>query len=265
MLIYQAFLLLVIYTIAHSSKLQETDSYLSSVTKNILDGNVSTLTTLLNQSKDLPLLLSTEFNMGSLSPLQFASKMNSATIPLLLSLGSDPLQPHTETGTTPLIYTSRNGDMSGTELILKASKNLPSFHIDTPDTLGSSALNVVAITCNVEMASKLISHGARSDVPDHAGNTALHVGAWYCCDSEVGSYERGWGFAKALLKGLGDGDIDKLGGTGRTPLMLAGMRGGTGFWEALIVGGADERKVGSNKDGKSALQLREEYKQRTEL
>ena len=157
-----ALLLTILFFAAavHAAELQESDDFLAAITKAIEDGKPEQLEHLLQQVKDLPLLLSTEFNKGSLTPLQFAAKTNAATVPLLLRSGSDPLLAHSETGTLPLIFASRDGEMEATEALLAASKGRAGFHIDQPDSLGSSALNVVAITCNVAMAERLMQEGA---------------------------------------------------------------------------------------------------------
>jgi len=177
-----------------------------------------------------------------------------ASIPLLLSLGSDPALGHLETGTTPLIYAARNGEMAAVEVLLDALGK--DTDVDVADSHGSTALNVVAITCNAGVAARLIGAGASVLRKDLAGNNAMHVGAWYCKEKEE---ESARAFATVLMEGLagegGMGSLDVFGGTKRSALMLAAMRGNKGFVDVLVEHGASLTLRGDNADNKSAQEL----------
>ena len=238
--------------------LAKDDTFLNDLTSSIRDGNLGKLSSLLDNlpaDQTLPSLLSSEFAFGTLTPLQYAAKTNAASIDLLISKGSDVNLAHVDTGTTPLMFAARNGEMDAVNTMLAHGAD-----IATVDSLGSTALSIVALTCNYEVAERLIQAGSQVNHFDNAGNNVLHVAAWYC-DKEAGIIEDkvfkkdgGATFAKVLMKAIDPSEIDSPSGTKRSALMLSAMRGGTGFFDVLVENGAS-RTLRSEKDQKTADEL----------
>ena len=203
--------------------------------------------------------LEEEFCMG-LTPLQYAAKTNAATITTLLEAGCDPNLPHVATGTTPLMFAARSGEVEGVSVLLGA---LPSGGdvIDDVDEHGSTALGLCSLSCNIKVAKLLIDAGADIFKADTSGNSPLHVGAFYCSDT------LGRKYADLLLNHnltATKSAINSLSKFGRTPLMLAAKKGNIGYYEALLLAGADESIV-SPFDKKTIEDFKLEHRSSNEL
>ena len=216
------------------------------------DADVYSLQSLLATAS--PNDLADEFCLG-MTPLQFAAKTNGATIPTLLDAGCDPHLPHVATGTTPLMFAARSGEIGAVTALLAA---LRGDAVDAVDEHGSTALGLCSLTCNAKVAGILIAAGADIFKPDASGNTALHVGAFYCTELS------GSAFADLLLKQDSLSTlkyIDTMSKYGRTALMLAAKQGNAGYYASLLLAGADESLV-SDYDQKSVEDFRMEYQHR---
>lgn len=201
--------------------------------------------------------LTTEFCTG-LTPLQYAAKTNGATISTLLDAGADPTLPHKSTGTTPLMFAARSGDVEAVRVLLEV---LGRDAVDAVDEHGSTALGLCSLTCNVNVAKLLVAAGVNVFKRDASGNTPLHVGAFYCTESS------GSNFASALLSAdaaLTHKHINDMSTFGRTALMLAAKQGHTGYFDTLVLFGADADLV-STYDQKTVADFQREYASRSEL
>ena len=195
--------------------------------------------------------LTNEFCMG-LTPLQYAAKTNGATISTLLSAGGDPNLAHIATGTTPLMFAARSGDVEAVSTLLAV---LSPEAVDTMDEHGSTALGLCSLTCHVKVAKLLLAAGADGFKPDASGNTALHVGAFYCTEPS------GAAFAEMMLTHdvpATVNSINIMSTYGRTALMLAAKQGHMGYYEALLHAGADDALV-SPFDQKTVEDFKREY------
>jgi ankyrin repeat protein len=253
--------LILFFTPAHTSEVTHTRTLHLILTPNLTsllmcrDADVYSLQSMLATAT--PNDLATEFCMG-MTPLQFAAKTNGATISALLDAGCDPNLPHQATGTTPLMFASRSGDVGGVSTLLNAR---PGAAVDIMDEHGSTALGLCSLTCNLKVAQLLITAGADAFKPDASGNTALHVGAYYCTEPS------GAPFADALLKHNSAAtikSIDIMSKYGRSALMLAAKQGNAGYYQALLLAGADEGLV-SEYDQKTVQDFKLEYQSRQEL
>jgi len=263
---------LLLYSTTSTTDSHTPTSYYSDVASSIREGQTKTLKKLLSNlpiGESLPNLLETEFCF-TLTPLCYAAKTNPSTIATLLELGADPNTAHKETMTTPLMFASRSGEVEAAEILLSAVRS-SGGDVDTVDSLGSTALSIVSLTCNYKVAEILLNAGADPSKKDNAGNNALHVAAWYC-DSAAGvlvdgrfKTDGGATFARTLLRYMDAEKVDDLSGTGRSALMLSAMKGGDGFYNVLVEEGkADENKK-SPKDEKTARELLSERKSKKDL
>ena len=199
--------------------------------------------------------LSDEFCLG-LTPLQYAAKTNGATISVLLGVGADPKLPHKSTGTTPLMFASRSGDVDAVETLLGVLKV---DDVDVVDEHGATALGLCSLTCNAEVAKSLISAGADVFKPDSSGNSPLHVGAFYCSEA------LGEQFANTLLEHDPTKTrqfINMMSIYGRTALMLAAKQGNFAYYDTLTSHGADEEII-SSYDKKTVQDFKLEYHSQT--
>jgi ankyrin repeat protein len=193
-----------------------------------------------------------------MTPLQYAAKTNGATISTLLAAGCDPLLPHLSTGTTPLMFAARSGEVEAVTELLAV---LPEDAVDVVDEHGSTAMGLCSLSCNVKVARLLLAAGADAFKPDASGNTALHVGAYYCTEP-IGS-----AFADLLVNHNAHStlkSINMMSKYGRTALMLAAKQGNMGYYDVLLRAGADEAIV-SDFDQKSVEDFKREFQSRQEL
>lgn len=221
----------------------------------IRDGNVYSMQQLLADASVHD--LEREICMG-LTPLQYAAKTNSATISTLLEAGSNPNLAHIATRTTPLMFAARSGDAKGVSILLNA---LEEDAVNEIDEHGSTALLLCSLSCNAKIAEILLNAGAQIFKQDFNGNTALHVGAFYCSET------LGREFAELLLNFNHEETstyIDVMSKYGRTALMLAAKNGNEGYFSALLDAGADENMV-SSYDDKTIEDFKLEYQMSKEL
>jgi ankyrin repeat protein len=203
----------------------------------IRDGSASRLTGLFKESPgELPQLLHEGF-CNSLTPLCYAAKTNSATVQSLLEAGVDPRQTHASTKTTPLMYAAMSGEAKAVEILLNI---LGPDDINAVDEHGSTALTLCSLSCHGHVARLLIGAGAAVFISDNNGNTALHIGAFYC-GAKVS--DSGESYAQALLENDSSSwttdDIDVMSTNGRTALMLSAKQGGVGYAKVLLAAGAN--------------------------
>jgi ankyrin repeat protein len=223
----------------------------------IRDADIYSLQRIISSAS--PSDLATEFCTG-LTPLQYAAKTNGATVSTLLAAGCDPLLAHKATGTTPLMFAARSGDIEAVTTLL-AVLSSEQNHVDAIDEHESTALGLCSLSCNVKVANLLMTAGADVFKPDASGNTALHVGAYYCAETS------GAAFAQALLSNNPDSTlkfINHMSKYGRTALMLAAKKGNAGYEKALLLAKADPSLV-SNYDQKTLQDFKLEYQNRLEL
>jgi ankyrin repeat protein len=229
----------------------------SSVMASIRDGNAVDLEALFQDSPgDITELLGDAFCNG-LTPLQFAAKTNFGTLPLLLERGADPRLAHQGTLTTPLMFAARSGEYKSVEYLLDI---LNVDDVNAIDEHGSTALALCSLSCHSNVAALMLKAGANTFAQDNNGNNALHTGAFYCADNTA---DFGDNYAKTLLQNSKHTavELNALSKFGRTALMLAAKKGGTGYAEALLSAGADASII-SPYDQKTYQEFVDEYQLR---
>jgi ankyrin repeat protein len=96
------------------------------------------------------------------------------TTEVLLAHGADPNVVEKNYGYTPLMYIAgygRNGNAKSAEMLIRAGAKM-----DITDIKGRTALHLAA-PFNMDVVPVLVKAGARVDIPDAKGQTALHVAA----------------------------------------------------------------------------------------
>lgn len=232
------------------------DPWEHGVMMSIRDGKVQELRSLLSQvdnKKDLASKLLKEF-CGDLTPLQYAAKTNAKTIQTLVSAGANPTHAHRGTQTTPLMFAARSGESPAVDKLLPL---LSVNDINAKDEHGATALSLCSLSCNADIAEKLVSAGANVFSKDNTGNNALHVGAFYCDEA------RGEDYARTLLpRGPAEEEnrekLNAMSNYGRTALMLAAKQGLRGYFSVLLDAGADPSLV-SPYDNKTVKDFKEEH------
>lgn len=251
----------------------------SGIQNAIKSGDLYTLQNLLASDTVSASDLADSFCAGGLTPLQFAANTNGASVSALLDAGCDPRLAHSGTHTTPLMFAARSGEEAAVKDLLAV---LSVEEINDTDEHQSTALHLCALSCNAKVARLLLNAGVRVLQEDGNGNTALHVGAFYC-STEKSSRE----FASALLAyyptandstsarssdSAGGDDssgaseevedttwnIDKMSKFGRTALMLAAKRGNTAYFNTLLAAGANAELV-SPYDQKTVEDFKKEF------
>lgn len=211
----------------------------------IRDGKSSKLQALFDEvgdKEELSKKLSKEF-CGDVTPLQFASKTNGATISILLEAGVNPSVAHRSTKTTPLMFAARSGER---ETVTKLLSVLSKEEVNARDEHESTALALTSIGCHLDIAKQLIAAGATVFTVDNNGNTPAHVGAYYCKKHQSGAY------AEALISTPESADVsnlDRMSTVGRTALMLAAKKGNVDFFDVFVKAGANEHII--SPDNKS--------------
>jgi hypothetical protein len=237
------------------------DAWEASVENAVRDDDVVGLEKLLKTGtpEEVVVKLHEQFTNGGMTLLQWAGKKGSANAArVLLQAGADPRLPHFPTGTTPLMFAAREGNVAAVSEFLQAAAAEPGLVaqlLGAVDEHGNSALHLAAFDCHAKVADLLSSSG--ETFLSHAnaqGATALHIASFYCPTS--GS--TGPKFARTLL---GESELGPTPGVnaltttnGRTALMLAAQRGISSLVEVILVGGADPALV-SPVDGLTAASM----------
>ena len=145
---------------------------------------------------------------------------------------------------------------------------IAAYTVDAIDEHGSTALGLAALECEGEIAWKLVQAGADPTHLDEAGNSVLHIGAYYCSEEMragprkgAGAEGAGEGFARALFSSTDAAArdrvvaaVDLMSPTGRSPLHLAAKQNSYGFAMELLARGADP-SVASDVDQETPVEL----------
>lgn len=156
-----------------------------------------------------------------------------------LARGSD-VNALDESGETPLMFASKNGQTEIVKLLLlytQADPNIPSKSWKTP---GETALMLACQNNHAGIVALLLAAGANIEQADESGKTALMVA------SEGGQHE----IVRQLLKARAK--VDAQTKDGATALMLASRAGHVNVVETLLAAGADLKKT--DKQGQNAAE-----------
>jgi ankyrin repeat protein len=154
---------------------------------------------------------------------------NPRTIKSLLDKGFDA-NTRDEKGQTGLYVAIRNESLNAAEAIL----NGPKLDVNALNAAGESALMMAALKGQLELATKLLAHGA---AVNKEGWAPLHYAATGPNDAVIG-----------LLIDRG-ADIDARSPNGSTPLMLAAGYGPESNVDLLLKRGADVKRLNDLKLG----------------
>lgn len=154
---------------------------------------------------------------------------------LLSQLPPSALEESTESGMTPVAYAALHGHTLVLDKLVSAGSSLTCVN-----SLGHSLMHLACSEGQLDTAKRLKELGARSDLLDLNGRSALHIAAGA---SQLGA-------VKWLAQSCGTG-VDTPDHNGATPLHFAAAAGDSAIAEWLLSAGADAARA--NADDNTVL------------
>ncbi len=168
--------------------------------------------------------------------LQWAAKQGSSAfiLDMLIDAGGDIRKAHDGTGTTPLMFASREGN---TETVAHLLTKLDKDDVHAVDEHGNQALHLACLSAFAAQTVKtLVASEFMDEVSIEAannnGNTPLHLASYYSNENAISAI---------LEKGA---QVDSMAPNKRTALMLAVIADKSSNVKALLLAGADRNLDG---------------------